>query len=472
MKNIIRWPVLWWLRFWAQLVLKKNRPFIVGVTGSAGKSSAVDAIAPVLKLKFKNLKVAEKANSESGIPADVLGLHFTDYSFFDWLRICLLAPIRSLSSIIHHPSSMFDAYLVEMGIDEPTPPKNMEYLLTILKPDIGVILNILPVHTEQFERSDLVVRQGRTLIESIATEKGKLITENQNLKYAILNADQPEIISLKPTTNAKIISFGNKNSDIIIDSVITSLSGTEINLQIPKRLHLKRCNLSKLKFENIVLPDYYGETIAAAVAVGMALNLPVKTISEALTGNFKLPSGRGRIFEGIKNTIIIDSSYNASGKTMKGSLEMLKNIGGNRIKIAVLGDMRELGSQAEIEHKKVAESAIKSADKIILVGPQMEQYALPITKKSKIPVEWFATAGQAKVFLEGSSRGARSCSAGHPFMFGEGKFIAGGEIILIKGSQNTIFLEIVVEALLKNKSDVENLCRRGKFWDKIRLPFI
>ena len=450
MKNIFRWPVLWWLRFWAQLVLKKNHPFVVGVTGSAGKSSAVDAIAPVLRLKFKNLKVAEKANSESGIPADILGLHFTDYSFFDWLRICLLAPISAIRYSLS-ATRQFDAYLVEMGIDEPTPPKNMEYLLTILKPDIGVILNILPVHTEQFERSDLVVRQGRTLIESIATEKGKLITENQNLKYAILNADQPEIISLKPTTNAKIISFGKKNSDIIVDSIITSLSGTEINLQIPKRLHLKRCNLLKLKFENIVLPNYYGETIAAAVAVGMALNLPVKTISEALTGNFKLPSGRGRIFEGIKNTIIIDSSYNASGKTMKGSLEMLKDIGGNRIKIAVLGDMRELGSQAEIEHKKVAETAIKSADKIVLVGPLVRQYSLPVIQQSKLPVDWFSTAGEAANYLT--------------------KNLSDNEIVLVKGSQNTIFLEIVVEALLKNKSDVENLCRRGKFWDKIRLRY-
>jgi len=445
MKNILRWPVLWWLRFWARLVLKKNHPFIVGVTGSAGKSSAITAIAPVLKLKFKNLKVAEKANSESGIPADILGLHFTDYSPLDWLRICISVPF----SFFLLPSS-FDCYLVEMGIDEPIPPKNMGYLLTILQPDIGVILNALPVHTQQFERPGLAM-QGQALIKSIASEKGKLVTQNSNLQYAILNADQPEIISLKPTTNAKIISFGKKNSDIIIDSIITSLSGTEINLQIPKRLHLLRCNLLKLKFENIVLPDYYGETIAAAVAVGTALDLPVKTISEALTGNFKLPPGRGRIFEGVKNTIIIDSSYNASGKTMKGSLEMLKNIGKNRIKIAVLGDMRELGSQAEIEHKKVAEAAIKSADKIILVGPLARQYSLPVVRQSKLPVEWFSTAGEAANYLV--------------------KNLSDNEIILVKGSQNTIFLEIVVEALLKNKSDVENLCRRGKFWDEKRLKY-
>ncbi|MBI5356093.1 UDP-N-acetylmuramoyl-tripeptide--D-alanyl-D-alanine ligase [Candidatus Collierbacteria bacterium] len=435
MKNILRWPVLWWLRFWARQVLKINRPFIVGVTGSAGKSSAVDAIAPVLRLKFKNLKVAEKANSESGIPADILGLHFIDYSFFDWLKICLLAPLKALHSVFSIQHSAFDCYLVEMGIDEPTLPKNMEYLLTILHPDIGVILNALPVHTQQFGS-----------VATIAKEKGKLVTQNPDLQYAILNADQPEIISLKPVDEARIVTFGRKkNADVVIKSILPSLDGTSISLFINHKSYF-------INLLNLALPNYYSETMAVAATVGMILDLPVKKISEALTANFNLPPGRGRIFQGIKNTTIIDSSYNASGKTMNGSLEMLKNIGGGKIKIAVLGDMRELGSQAEIEHKKVAETAIKSADKIILVGPLMKQYFLPAIQQSKLPVEWFSAAGEAANYLT--------------------KNLSGNEIILVKGSQNTIFLEIMVEALLKNKSDVENLCRRGKFWDKKRKPFI
>lgn len=447
MKNIFRWPVLWWLRFWARRVLKKNHPFIVGVTGSAGKSSAIDAIASVLKLKFKNLKVAEKANSESGIPADILGLHFANYSFFDWLRICTLAPIQTIRAISNQQSAInnsFDCYLVEMGIDEPTPPKNMEYLLTILKPDIGVILNALPVHTQQFERPGFA-SQGRALIKSIATEKGKLITENKNLKFAILNADQPEIASLRPATGTRIVTFGKKeNSEITVKSVTSSLKGSIISLFINHKSYF-------INLYNTALPEFYGHTIASALAVAFALNINLEKASDAVSENFKLPPGRGRIFEGINNTTIIDSSYNASGETMLGSLKMLQNIGKNKIKIAVLGDMRELGSQAEAEHLKVAGAAVKIADKIILIGPLMKQYAIPLTKQSKIPVNWFPTAGETASYLMEN--------------------LSGNEIILVKGSQNTIFLEIVVEALLKNKSDVENLCRRGKFWDKKRQPF-
>ena len=131
--------------------------------------------------------------------------------------------------------------------------------------------------------------------------------------------------------------------------------------------------------------------------------------------------------------------------------------------IGVLGDMRELGSQAEKEHQAVAEVAMTILDQTILVGPLMKKYALPIFKQSKSPVEWFLTAGgAANYLLEGS----------HPSNnHNQDAILQGNEIILVKGSQNTIFLEIVVEALLKNKSDVVNLCRRGKFWDKKRRPY-
>ena len=451
MKDIFRWPVLWWLRFWAKLALKKNRPFIVGVTGSAGKSSAVDAIAPVLKLKFKNLKIAEKANSESGIPADILGLHFTDYSFFDWFRICISAPL----SFFLYPSS-FDCYLVEMGVDEPTPPKNMGYLLTIIKPDMAVILNALPVHAEQFGKQ-LNLKNQNDIVKAIAREKGEIITANPNLRFAIINADDENLFSLKPISKARIVTFGKSpTADVKISSVVPSLSQTKVTLVFKNREY-------QILLKHLALPEFYGYTISAAFATGICLDQDPKMIAEKISSGFKMSPGRGQIFSGIKQTTIIDSSYNASGETMAGSLKMLQQIGDNKTKIAVLGDMRELGSQAKIEHEKVAEIAVKIADKIILIGPLMKEYSLPIVKRSKLPVEWFATAGEAANYLlEGS----------HPSNnHNQDAILQGNEIILVKGSQNTIFLEIVVEALLKNKSDVVNLCRRGKFWDKKRRPY-
>lgn len=420
-------------------------------------------MAPILKLKFKKIKVAQKANSESGIPADILGLHFgrSAYPLLDWLRILFLAPFYALHLIfrIHHWA--FDCYLVEMGVDDPTPPKNMEYLLTILQPDVGIVLNALPVHAEQFERtikrSDLGVRQGRTLIETIAIEKGKLITKNPNLKLAILNADQPEINSLKPVmSGARIYTFGKTpKSTVRILSIKPSLEGTEITLHYNKLKYF-------IKLNRLALPDFYAFTFAAAFAVGISLGLEPETVADTISAGFVLPPGRGQIFEGIKDSIIIDSSYNASGETVQGSLNLLKTAAGKRRKIAVLGDMRELGNQAEKEHLAAAKTILETADQVVLVGPLMKQYALPSLLKFGKPVNWFLTAGEAVRFLSEGS---------HP-SDGKDAILRGGAVILVKGSQNTIFLEIVVEALLSNKADKEKLCRRGKFWDRQRKPYI
>ena len=135
---------------------------------------------------------------------------------------------------------------------------------------------------------------------------------------------------------------------------------------------------------------------------------------------------------------------------MIGSLELLKRIAGSGKRIAILGDMRELGNLAKPEHEAVARVAAETLDQAILVGPLMKQYVLPIFEK-KIPVHWFPTAGGAARFLLEVSQTSN--------------------LILVKGSQNTIFLEIVVEALLADKRDVSKLCRRGAFWDKKRKAY-
>jgi len=224
----------------------------------------------------------------------------------------------------------------------------MGYLLTILQPDMGVILNALPVHAEQFERSNPAQR-GWTLIKSIAAEKGKLITENQNLKFAILNADQSEINSLKPkATGANILTFGkNPKADITVSSIKPSLEGTEISLQYNKQKYF-------IKLNRLALPDFYGYTFAAAFAVGISLDLNPAAITDAISTGFVLPPGRGQIFAGIKGSTIIDSSYNASRETMIGSLRLLKTVPGKRRKIAVLGDMSLGGTIVQV--RNLAES--------------------------------------------------------------------------------------------------------------------
>lgn len=436
--------MLWWLRFWAKLALLAIKPTIIGVTGSAGKTSARDAIYEIVKLKYKRVKVSDKANSESGIPADILGLHFTDYSPLDWLRVCFLAPIKVIISY-SLLSTHYDCYVVEMGVDEPTPPKNMGYLLTILKPQVDILLNVLPVHTAQFGRQ-LGIKDRDELMKAIAREKGKLLLNNSALKTGVINLELLESGLIRKPDGEKWITFGkSEKADINIVDSSSSPMGTALVFRFNKINY-------EIKLPGLALPDYYGETLAAAFATGIALSIEPEKIIDVLSKKFTLPASRGQLLKGINNSIIIDSSYNASREPIIGSLELLKNISEGKVKIAVLGDMRELGKQAKAEHEAVAKKIMETADKAILVGPLMKKYVLPILEQNGFWVKWFITAGEAAVYIKNN--------------------LSKNSVVLIKGSQNTIFLEIVTEALLANKEDVKKLCRRGKFWDRQRMAFI
>jgi UDP-N-acetylmuramoyl-tripeptide--D-alanyl-D-alanine ligase len=390
MKNKLGLLVLYWLRFWAKLKLAVCRPMIIGVTGSAGKTSAHQAMGLILKDNFSKVKISQRANSESGIPADILGMHFENYSLGEWLKICLKAPIQLVKA------SNFKYYLVEMGIDESTPPKNMEYLLSILQPQIGVLLNVLPAHTQQFGS-----------VTAIKKEKTKLIDKRFNRKLE------------------KVIDMTKKQK----------LPGYEVSLK--KTAFEFSGNLMTLPYP---VPEFYRETFGATYQVGLALGVEPSKIVRSLK-RYELPKGRGRLLVGIKDSLIIDSSYNSSPGPTADSLRLLSKITGKRRRVAVLGDMRELGKLAEEEHQKLSDIAIKKADLVVTVGPLTREYFDERVKN-------FSNAIEAGKWLA--------------------KMIKKSDLILVKGSQNTIFLEETVKVLLRDKKDISQLCRQSEYWMRIK----
>ena len=385
-KGILARAILEYLKFFAKLRLAQINPTIIGVTGSAGKSSCVAAIEAVLKDKYK-VKTTGTTNSESGIPLAILDLKLVDYSQLDWLRVFVLAPVQIIKFLIH--TSKFEILVCEMGIDELTPPKNIGYLLTIVKPTVGVFLNVLPVHTQQMKS-----------VENIAKEKGKLISSLPANGTAVLNASDEEVMKFSKKTVATVVTFKDDLTPI-----------------------------------------------PPAMAVAKVFGLDETQARESLKKNLRMPPGRDTVLAGIYDSMIIDSSYNASPIPMFAALDQLKKVPGKR-KVAVLGDMRELGDLAEKYHQLVGHKAVESADQIITVGPLSKAYY----QKSKKLAGQFDNFHQAGNFLQ--------------------SFIKPGDVILFKGSQNTIFLEGAIEMCLKNKSDAAELCRRGKFWEKQRQKII
>lgn len=387
--------VLNYIRFFAQLQLKKihflqkkkhKQLDTVGITGSAGKSSTLLACQSVFPKNIK-VKTNNGCNSESGLPLSFLDLKINDYNPVSWLKILILAPVKYLTNW-----KSYDVLILEMGIDSASWPKNMDYLLSIVKPNIGIFLNVSSVHMMCFSSLD-----------QIAAEKSKLVNQ---AKVAIINPHDKLVV--KYTTNQNIINLVPTN----------------------------------IKFKNFFLPPVYDIGFGAALSLAKLFNIPQKQAIENIQNNFSLPPSRSSILKGIKNITIIDSSYNSSPLACQELLKFLSTF--KTKKIAILGDMRELGKSTPFEHRRIYEIAIKSADIIISIGPQTKKY---FGSKSQKFTYWW----QAADYLQ--------------------DVIQGGETILIKGSQNTIYLEELVKTILSDPKDSSKLCRQSKWWLKTKQEF-
>jgi UDP-N-acetylmuramoyl-tripeptide--D-alanyl-D-alanine ligase len=431
--------ILAYFRFFAKLQLLKINPIIVGITGSAGKTSTRDAVFATLKDKYK-VKVSYKANSETGIPLNILGLTPENFTPLEWVKLILLCPVKIITNW-----KKYDVYLVEMGIDSPLPPKNMSYLLSILKPNISIMLNAAPMHSQPFDflvKTNNKDQRAKELTKLIANEKGKIVTQINSNQTAILNIDQKELEDLIPNIKAKLTSFGKSlNANIKITNYKLNKTGSEFSFLV------KQSRLA-LSFQNQVLPKHFTHTFAAAIGVGLTLNMTLNQIKSSLEKNFKLAPGRSSLIPGINNSLIIDSSYNSSTKPAIDMLDLLHKIPGNR-KLALLGDIRELGEVSQTEHQKVINHAMTICDEIFLVGPQMKEFALPLIEKSKIPAKWFKNGYQAADFLQSK--------------------LKKDDVLLVKASQNTLLLEITVEKLMAHPNNASQLlARRGEFWNEKR----
>ena len=405
MKKNISLLVLNYLKFFAKIQLQKIRLIqklkhrqldIVGITGSAGKTSTLFACQTVLSSHLK-IKTNDGYNSESGLPLAIIGLKIKNYSLFSWLKILLLSPLKILTNW-----QGFDVLILEMGVDSPIWPHNMDYLLSIVKPNIGIFLNISPVHLANFQNLD-----------QIAQEKAKLVNQ---AKTTIIN-NQDKLVK-KYTQNKNIINL------------------------VP----------TKIKLDNFYLPDIYQISFGAALSLARIFNINYNDAVKNLQTNFSLPPSRSSILKGIKNTTIIDSSYNSSPIACQKMLKFLDTF--KTKKIAVLGDMRELGSLNESEHNKIYQETLKIADTIISVGPETKKYFTSPKLSAKdglIPTFKFDYWWQAAEFLK--------------------QQINGDETILIKGSQNTIFLEELVKSILLDPSDSSKLCRQSAWWLKTKNKF-
>lgn len=438
MNRILKNLFLWYLRTLARIQLKKTNPIIIGIGGASGKTSLTHLTALILSQKYR-VKQSKGKNSETGIPLNILGLEVKSYNFVNWLKITILAPLK----IIFNWEKL-DVYVVEMGIDSPYPPKNMSYLLSFIKPKISVLTNIYIEHSQYFDslsKKDNVKDRKNELISEIAEQEKLLITTLGEKDRAIINLDDPIIRNLLPISLKTLtVSASDKGADFYISRIQNSENEFKVNFTFLKETY--ELNIKQ------PLPRYFAHEFIFAIAIAFSNEINIKDSINFIEKNFSLPPGRFTRFKGIKDTTIFDSSYNSSLEAAVGALETISEIGKSKRKVGILGDMRELGSLSRIQHELLAKEILKNLDFVVLIGPLMNEFVVPVLEKEKFSFKAFNSFKEAKDNVL--------------------SLVKSRDLILVKGSQNTLFLERVVEKLLFNSKDSEKLARRGRYWDRVR----
>ena len=309
-------------RFWRQKLNLK----VIGITGSVGKSTTKEMIAEILSLRYPTLKNEGNYNNEIGLPMTILGL-----------------------------TEGHKRAVLEMGFYVPG---EIEFLCEIAKPYIGVVTNIGTVHAE---------RAGSQ--ETIAEGKAELVKCLPSDGFAILNFDDPLVRQMAEKTSARVLFYGlSPEADIWADH-IEGLGLEGIRFRLHYRDEIIHLRVPMLGRHSV-------HTALRAAAVGLAEKLDWHEIVTGLrSGHMQLRLVAVKTSHG---ALVLDDTYNASPQSTLAALNLLDEIEGR--KVAVLGDMLELGQYEHRGHEIVGFRAAEVADQIITIGDRAKTIAEAASK--------------------------------------------------------------------------------------------
>ena len=339
---------------------------VVGVTGSVGKTTSKELIAAVLSTRYRTLKTEGNYNNEIGLPLMLLKL-----------------------------SEAHERAVLEMGFYQVG---EIKFLCTLARPHVGVVNNVYAVHLE---------RAGS--IENIARGKGELIEALPAAPdgAAILNHDDPLVLAMRSRTRARIFTYGlDPASDVWADHIESrGLDGIYFHLHYRhETLHLKVP----------LLGQHSVHTALRAAAVGLVEGLMWQEIVEGLQ-SLGATQLRLSAVTGPGGSLILDDTYNASPESVIAALNLLNELEGRRV--AVLGDMLELGAYEEPGHRLVGRRAREVVSLLVTVGPRARIIAEE-AREAGLPAE-------AVVELSDSDEAIAYLASR----------IGRGDVVLLKGSR-------------------------------------
>jgi len=356
----------------------------------------------------------------------VLGLPNAWNNPFYWLKNLIDGLVLAL-----FPGNYPEVLVLEMGVDRPG---DMKRLTQWVKPDVVVLTRLpdVPVHVEYFSSPEAVIAEKMQLVDALKSD-GVFVYNRDDEKVAAIaeNVRQQSIGYSRYSTS----HFQAKSDDIIYKKNLPV--GMDFNVE-----HIKQTKEFILTGA-IGVQHTYNFTAAAAVAA--LFEIPLEDCAETLN-SYVPPPGRMRLIPGIKNTTIIDDTYNSSPVAAEQALSTLFEIKNANRKIAVLGDMLELGQYSVSSHQRVGIQAAEGVDLLITVGVRARGFAegaqnAGLSEKKIIQFEDAILAGKELQNL-----------------------LEPGDVILIKGSQG-MRCEKIVEEIMAEPDEAPNLLvRQSTVW--------
>ncbi len=387
------------LQDWARYIVRQQRLDVVGITGSVGKTTAKEAIAAVLSPGLPVFKNRANYNGLYGLP----------------IALSELLPEHRVA-------------VLEMAADHFG---EIHRLAEIAPPNIAVVTTVEPAHLETFGS-----------LEAIAREKSALVAALPPDGLAVLNADDRRVAAMAGLAPARVVTYGTASTaagrtcpDICASEIIASREGVQFSVDTPlgrRRVHIP------------LLGRHQVYAALAAVAVGLARDIDLDAIVARLA-NVKRVRGRLNPLSGVRGSLILDDSYSSSPAAAEAALETLDALEGRR-KIAVMGDMVELGDFEAAGHEQVGRRASQIVDLLVTRGNRARRIG-EAARDAGLPADRVVATYTA----EDAARAALAD-------------LGPGDVILVKGSLNTRMEQVVRLLMAEPASADERLVRQDEAW--------
>ncbi|YCH09457.1 UDP-N-acetylmuramoyl-tripeptide--D-alanyl-D-alanine ligase [Arthrobacter sp. alpha11c] len=296
---------------------------VIGITGSAGKTTTKDLLAGVLSQAGPTVAPRGSYNGEVGVPLTVFAAD-TDTRFL----------------------------VIEMGA---TGIGHIKYLVGMVQPDIGVVLVVGTAHAGEFGG-----------VENIATAKGELVEGLSEHGTAVLNLDDGRVAAMKNRTRAKVLGFSASpatNEDVEARNVVVNAEGhPEFDLVLPD-------GGPSVRVRSRLIGGHHVTNLLAAAAAAFAAGIPAADIASSLSSQSAASRWRMERTERADGVTIINDAYNANPESMRAALRTLADLGQGRRTWAVLGAMLELGEDSIREHTAVGTQVVRlNISRLVVVG--------------------------------------------------------------------------------------------------------